>query len=176
MRVRVPPSAPFFKMPIYEFYCDRCNTIYNFFSRTVNTETMPPCPLCKDIQLKRKVSLFAHVSGKGETDTASDMPQVDEAKMERAMSMLASEAGSIDENDPRQAATLMRKLTDMTGISMGSGMEEALSRIERGEDPAQIEAEMGEILKGEYPFVMENKAKRGTGKTKPKVDETLYEL
>jgi len=25
-------------MPIYEFYCRKCNTLYNFFSRSVNTE------------------------------------------------------------------------------------------------------------------------------------------
>ena len=24
-------------MPIYEFYCPDCNTLFNFFSRTINT-------------------------------------------------------------------------------------------------------------------------------------------
>ena len=31
-------------MPIYEFYCAKCNTIYNFFSRTANTDKIPTCP------------------------------------------------------------------------------------------------------------------------------------
>ena len=39
-------------MPIYEFYCRKCNTIYNFFSRSVNTEKIPFCPKCKSEQRK----------------------------------------------------------------------------------------------------------------------------
>jgi hypothetical protein len=104
------------------------------------------------------------------------MPPLDEAKMEKAMSMLASEAGNIKEDDPRQAAQLMRKLTEATGLKMGSGMEEALARMERGEDPEKIEAEMGDLLEGEDPFLMEQKSGTGKKGTKPKVDETLYDL
>ena len=35
------------------------------------------------------------------------------------MNMLAGEAENINEDDPRQAANLMRKLTDMTGMELG---------------------------------------------------------
>jgi hypothetical protein len=54
-------------------------------------------------------------------------------------------------------------------------MEEALRRMEAGEDPEQIEAEMGDLLEGEDPFTFEKKA-GGTGgiKRPPKVDEQLY--
>ncbi len=40
-------------------------------------------------------------------------PDLDESKMESAMNWRAKEAEHIDEDDPRQAANLMRKLTDM---------------------------------------------------------------
>ena len=81
------------------------------------------------------------------------------------------------EDDPRQAAMLMRKLSDVTGLKMGTGMEEALSRMERGEDPEKIEAEMGDLLEGEEPFLLESSTKGSRSKKpKPKVDETLYEL
>lgn len=96
--------------------------------------------------------------------------------MERAMSMLEREAGSLNEDDPRQAARLMRKLTEATGLKMGSGMEEALSRMERGEDPDRIEAELGDLLEGEEPFVMEQKSGKRKQGHHPKVDETLYDL
>jgi hypothetical protein len=123
------------------------------------------------------MSLFASVSGKKEGEGAdSDMPPIDEAKMEKAMSMLAKEAGSVNEEDPRQAALLMRKLSDATGMKMGEGMEEALSRLERGEDPERIEEEMGDIFEEEEPFTLEGKGAKGGKKSKPKVDETLYEL
>jgi len=145
-------------MPIYEFYCEKCNTVYKFLSRTINTEKVPHCPVCKDLELKRQVSLFAAVSGRKEEGPGADMPQMDEAKMEKAMAILAREAEGINEDDPRQAATLMRKLSDATGMKMGAGIEEALSRLERGEDPFTFEA------KG-----------RQSRTSKPKVDETLYD-
>jgi len=164
-------------MPIYEFYCEDCNTIFNFFSRSVNTAKEPACPICHRSRLSRQVSRFAftgRASEKGETD---ELP-FDENRMEQAMQTLAGEAERIDENDPRQAANLMRKLTDMTGVELGNGMQEALRRMENGEDPEQIEAEMGSLLEGEEPFQLPGKraAARGAARPRPKRDETLYDL
>ncbi|HBB15623.1 MAG TPA: hypothetical protein DCZ97_00985, partial [Syntrophus sp. (in: bacteria)] len=102
-------------MPIYEFYCETCNTVFNFFSRGVNTTKTPNCPKCRKV-LKRQMSLFAKVT-RGKEEPAEDgMPPLDEAKMEKAMAMLAGEAEKMNEDDPRQAAQLMRKLTDATGL------------------------------------------------------------
>lgn len=167
-------------MPIYEFYCQNCHTIYNFLSRTINTEKIPNCPKCERVKLQRKVSLFATISGRKEDGEAGgdDLPPFDEAKMEQAMGMLAQEAESMNEDDPRQAAQLMRKLSDATGLKMGSAMEEALSRMERGEDPETVEAEMGDLLESEDPFVLEGKSSGAIRRNvaRPKVDDTLYEL
>lgn len=163
-------------MPIYEFYCYKCNTVYNFFSKTINTEKIPFCPKCKKVKLKRQMSIFARISGKREDSGEEDIPPFDEAKMEKAMSMLASEMDKINEDDPRQAATLMRKLSDVAGLNLGPGMEEALSRMERGEDPEKIEEEMGDILEEEEPFLFGEKSRKGKKKAAPRVDETLYEL
>ena len=164
-------------MPIYEFYCENCNTIFNFFSRTVNTAKKPKCPQCKTRTLSRQMSAFAF-TGKAKEDGDPDDLPFDESKMEQAMGMLAGEADTMNEDDPRQAANLMRKLTDMTGMKLGAGMEEALARMEKGEDPDKIEEEMGDLLEGEDPFIMPGK-KGATDKTKrpaPKRDETLYDL
>jgi putative FmdB family regulatory protein len=161
-------------MPIYEFYCKNCNTIYKFFSKVVNTEKIPNCPKCKKIKLQRQVSTFSFSSGKKEKE--NDIPQMDESKMERAMGMLAQEAGKIDEEDPKQAAELMRKLSKEAGIKMGAGMEEALHRLEQGEDPEKIEEEIGGLLDGEEPFILESKNKKSSTKPKPNIDETIYDL
>jgi len=105
-----------------------------------------------------------------------DLP-IDESKMEQAMQMLAGEAERIPEDDPRQAANLMRKLTQMTGLELGAGMEEAIHRMESGEDPEQIEAEMGDILENEDPFqIAAKKGGKGARRSAPKRDETLYDL
>lgn len=162
-------------MPIYEFYCKKCYMIFNFFSSTVNTEKRPLCPKCGKVTLERQMSVFSRVKNLAEGDDPP-MPDMDESKMEQAMSLLAREAETMDENDPKQAANLMRKLSDMTGLNLGPGMQEALVRMEAGEDPDQIEAEMGDLLEGEDPFSFGEKASGPARKKPPRKDETLYEL
>ena len=164
-------------MPIYEFYCEDCNTIFNFFSKSVNTTKKPKCPQCKTATLSRQMSAFAFTGKAKEDGDLADLP-FDENKMEKAMQMLAGEAENINEDDPRQAANLMRKLTDMTGLELGPGMQEALKRMEAGEDPDAIEAEMGDLLEGEEPFALpETKGTaKGRRRPAPKRDETLYDL
>jgi putative FmdB family regulatory protein len=164
-------------MPIYEFYCEDCNIIFNFFSRTVNTTKKPKCPKCKTRTLKRQVSLVAFTGRAKEEGDLDDLP-FDENKMERAMQMLAGEADKINEDDPKQAANLMRKLSDMTGLKLGDGMDEALRRMEKGEDPEQVEAELGDILEDEDPFSLPGKKAKGSKlkRREPMRDETLYDL
>ena len=162
-------------MPIYEFFCKKCNTVFKFYSRTIDTTTIPKCPKCKRVKLERMFSSFATPgkSGKG----GDDSPEIDGTKLERALSMLERDADSVDAENPKQTADFMRKLTDAAGISMGEGMEEALARLERGEDPDKIEAEMGDLL-SEDSFEFDSKKKKGRKKSeeKPEIDETLYEL
>lgn len=164
-------------MPIYEFYCKDCNTIFNFFSKTINTRKKPKCPKCKQKTLERQMSAFAFTGRATEDGDMDDLP-FDESKMEKAMQMMTAEADGINEDDPRQAANLMRKLTDVTGMQLGSGMQEALRRMEKGEDPDQIEAEMGDLLEEEDPFILpEKKGHSIRGKqSAPQRDETLYDL
>lgn len=106
-----------------------------------------------------------------------DLP-IDESKMEQAMNTLAKEAEGLNEEDPKQAANLMRKLSDMTGLKLGPGMDEALQRMEKGEDPEQLEAEMGDLLENEDPFILPGKkgAPLKARQRTPFKDETLYDL
>ncbi len=164
-------------MPIYEFYCDRCHMIFNFFSKTINTRKKPKCPKCKTRTLSRQMSAFAITGRAADDGDMADLP-MDESKMEQAMQAIAGEAGDLNEDDPRQAAGLMRKLTRMTGMELGPGMEEALSRMESGEDPESVEADMGDLLESEDPFMMPvQKGKSASAKKRaPLRDDTLYDL
>jgi hypothetical protein len=149
--------------------------IFNFFSVSVNVGKRPRCPKCKRIKLERQISTFSTLKNMGgEGDMA--LPDMDESRLENAINLLAKETEHLDENDPRQAANLMRKMTDMTGLNLGSGMEDAIARMEAGEDPAQIEAEMGDLLEGEYPFSFKERSRRLIRQHPPKVDEKLYYL
>jgi putative FmdB family regulatory protein len=167
-------------MPIYEFYCRKCNTVYNFFSRTADTDKVPFCPRCKRVRLKRQMSVFAKVSGKREegAETDAGMPPIDEDRMEKAMAMLAGEADRISEDDPRQAAALMRKLSDATGLNLGPGMEEALRRLEawRRSGPDRGGDRRPSGGGGAVPVRRERTRGEGRKKVSPRVDETLYEL
>lgn len=167
-------------MPIYEFYCKDCHTIYSFFSRSVNTEKVPTCPKCGRAGLERQVSMFSVSKGRKESDEGDDLLEnIDESKFEKAMASVAGEMEGVDEEDPRHAARIMRKLFDQTGLHMGSGMEEALRRMEAGEDPDKIEEDMGDVLEQEEPFALTTRQTLSDLRRKylpPKVDETLYDL
>ena len=163
-------------MPIYEFYCQDCNTIFNFFSRRINTDKRPDCPKCGRPKLDKMMSKFATI-GRAKEEDDDPLAGFDEAKMEQAFEGLMREAENINEDDPRQMASLMRKFSQQTGISLGEQMEEALSRMEAGEDPDQIEAEMGDLLDSDDAFSFEAMRKKfRTGRRPPIHDETLYEL
>ncbi len=126
------------------------------------------------------MSRFAISKGRQEAEGDDNMPDIDESRMERAMQALTSEAEGLDENDPRQAARMMRKLSEAMGTHLGSSMEEMIRRMEAGEDPDQIEAEMGDLLDAEDPFggfetKLGGKPVRQSS-SRPQVDHTLYEL
>ena len=170
-------------MPMYEFYCKDCHTIYNFLSARINIDKTPTCPNqeCGDSAgLQRQVSMFSISRGRSESDDDMDgLGDIDESKLEQAMMSMASEVDNLDEDDPKQAAAMMRKLFDSTGMKLGDSLEEAMSRMESGEDPDKIEQEMGEILEEENPFSAKPKKMLDDLRRKylpPKVDERLYEM
>lgn len=163
-------------MPIYEFFCPECNTVFKFFSRSVNTKEEPPCPRCQKNILERQVSIFAAPGGVKESDDPLDNLPIDESKMESAMGKLVGEAENINEEDPRQAAKLMQKFSDMTGLKYNDSIQEALGRMEAGEDMENIESQMGDALDGEEPFIIPGKKSGGKKRKPPQYDDTLYEM
>jgi putative FmdB family regulatory protein len=171
-------------MPMYEFYCGDCNTVFTFFSRTVNTDKVPACPKCHKHGLERMVSRFS-VSGKAKEEAAAGSgdgpdPALGGERMEQAMTALASEAEGLDEENPKAAAGLMRKFSAMTGIRFGEKMEDALTRLEGGEDPEALEKDMegideSDLFKMDGAGGSEKKGSAGRKKA-PSRDETLYEM
>jgi putative FmdB family regulatory protein len=166
-------------MPIYEFYCPDCHTIFSFLSRR-GSRKRPDCPRCGRPKLERRASSFAISKGRPEPTPGEDgLPDVDDAGMERAMESLAREAEGISEDDPRAMARLMRRFYQTSGMPLGDGMEEAIQRMEAGEDPEQIEEELGDLLEDEEALLGGKKSglKRLRGRMRPpRVDDTLYEL
>ncbi len=162
-------------MPVYEFYCSDCHAIFTFLSRRVNTDKRPACPRCGRPELERQVSTFAVSSGRKD-EPVDDMPELDGDRMETVMEALAGEMEGVDENDPRQMARFLRRFTEVSGMDLGSEVEEAIRRLEAGEDPEKIEEEIGGLLDEECPVGREAAKRLRRRFVAPERDETLYAL
>ena len=145
-------------MPIYEFACPKCRKIYSFLSKRVNPTHSPVCPKCGNKKLEKQLSRFAMTKGLKEPaaggageegEGGEGMPDFDDPKIAAAMSELERDMDHMDENNPKHMAHMMRKMKDvMPPGTVPKEMDEAIKRLEAGEDPEKIEADMGDLLGG----------------------------
>jgi putative FmdB family regulatory protein len=177
-------------MPVYEYYCADCHTIYQFLSKRIRTDARPACPRCGRADLRRQVSPFAAPRGSRGGSEGGAAGDLDESRLERAMASMESEMAGLDENDPRQMARFMRRFSEATGMTV-PGLDEAIRRLEAGEDPEQVEEELGPLFgDGEEGGGSEDGAppegpsgtraasgmKRLRGRLAPRRDDRLYPL
>jgi putative FmdB family regulatory protein len=141
-------------MPIYEFACPKCRKIFSFLSKRVNPDRSPVCPKCGNKKLSKQISRFAmsrklkEPAAKAESKTGEPpMPDFDDPKIARGMAEMERAMEHLDENNPRHMAHMMRKMKDlMPPGTMPKEMDVAIKRLEAGEDPEKIEADMGDLL------------------------------
>src|SRR6267378_3807014 len=164
-------------MPIYEYACPKCRVIFNFLSKRIDPEKSPTCPKCGNKKLTKQMSRFAMSRGlkeptpttESEADQAS-MPDFDDPRVERAMMEMERDMEHLDENNPKHMAHMMRKMKDlMPPGAVPKELDIAIKRLEAGEDPEKIEADMGDVL-GDFMGGPEGGA--GGGYTK---DSGLYD-
>ena len=141
-------------MPIYEFACPRCRVIFNFFSKRINPDRSPVCPKCGNRNMEKQLSAFAMPRGMKESSEAGDgstddaaMPEMADPRVMRAMTELERDMEHMDENNPKHMAQMMRKMKDlMPPGAVPKDLDVAIKRLEAGEDPEKIEADMGDVL------------------------------
>ena len=158
-------------MPIYEFLCESCNRIFSFHSFKVDPDKIPTCPKCEAEDLKRVPSRFG-VSAGSKTAAEGGGDDFDDPGLEREMMKLASDLEGMDENDPRQMAAAVRKMTELAGEPVTPAMEEMIRRLEAGEDPERIEEDLGDAIESE----MGDEGGGGFGGAPPTRDEGLYPM
>jgi hypothetical protein len=100
------------------------------------------------------------------------------------MDSLAGEMEGLSDaeaENPAHLARFFRKFGEASGLEPGPRMEEMLRRLERGEDPDELEEEYGgdpessdEEMLGEF-FQLKKQAQARRSR-KPAVDDTLYFL
>jgi putative FmdB family regulatory protein len=141
-------------MPIYEFACPKCRRIYSFLSKRVAPDRPPVCPKCGNKKMSRQISRFAMTrrlreptAKTGTESGAPPMPDMDDPRVERAMMELERDMEHMDENNPRHMAHMMKKMKDlMPPGSVPRELDVAIKRLEAGDDPEKIEADMGDVL------------------------------
>ena len=139
-------------MPIYEFACPQCRKIYSFLSKRVNPDHLPVCPKCGNKKMSKQVSRFAlsHKRAEPASKTESGeppMPDLNDPRVERVMMELERDMEHLDENNPKHMAHMMKKMKElMPPGSVPGELDVAIKRLEAGEDPEKIEADMGDVL------------------------------
>lgn len=141
-------------MPIYEFACPKCRRIFSFLSKRVAPDRLPVCPKCGSKKMSKQVSRFAltrkQAEPAGQAGAAPGeppMPDRDDPRLEQAMKELERDMEHLDERNPRHMAHLMKKMKDlMPSGSVPKELDVAIKRLEAGEDPEKIEADMGDVL------------------------------
>jgi putative FmdB family regulatory protein len=141
-------------MPIYEFACPKCRVVFMFLSNRLNTDRLPTCPKCGNRRMEKQLSQFAtprntgNVEGsEGEAGPGEAMPDMDDPRIQRAMGELERDMDGMDENNPKHMAHFMRKMKDMMPPgALPKDIEVAIKRLEAGEDPEKIEADMGDLF------------------------------
>lgn len=162
-------------MPIYEFYCAQNHTVYQFYAKTVAQGRLAPkCPDNPRWPLRRVVSQFAFTGRAQEPKADSDLeagsgdPAAD-ARMEAAMGAMEKEFDSVDENDPKAMARMMRRMSELTGEKIDGEMEEVVRKLEEGVDPETLEDRLGgpesEGDGGDDPYGMSGDGPGGAPKT-----------
>ena len=140
-------------MPLYEFYCEPCHTIYTFRSPRVDTATVPACPAC-GAKLARELSAFAHIVKGKHSEAPSDDGGLAADRMEQMAAKLGARLQSLDDEDadPRDAVKVMREMAEAGGVNFKKEVQEAMARIEAGEDPEKIDREFSEVFDTDNPF------------------------
>jgi len=139
-------------MPIYEFACPRCRRIYSFLSKRMKPDHLPVCPKCGNKKMSRQISRFAMTRKLAEPVAQTEsgeppMPDLDDPRVKRVMMELERDMEHLDENNPRHMAHMMKKMKDLLPPgSVPRELDVAIKRLEAGEDPEKIEADLGDVL------------------------------
>lgn len=172
-------------MPIYEFYCGPCHTVYSFLSRRMQVPDKATCPKCGCKKLEKKVSRFAISKGLVEGSASGDadpFANLDESKLEELMSEMApSMQDDSSQEDPKQMARLMKRMFELSGSEPTGAMLEAMKRMEAGEDPDAIDDDLGAAIDEQTdPFSPASSTSKRSSLRRilqaPNIDPELYEL
>src|SRR3990170_5647518 len=117
-------------MPVYSFVCEKGGVK---FSRHISYEdygaTRINCPKCGSGEVRRRISRPRMLRGEGAVLDSLDDP------------------GDLAE-DPRAMARMMREMSADMGEDPGPEFHEVIDRLEKGQNPEEIERELPDMGMG----------------------------
>lgn len=120
-------------MPTYSYRCQSCKGRFEIFLTYAEYgHTQVNCPKCGSGQVQRRINRIR--IAKSEDRRIEDM--VDPSQLDGI------------EDDPKALGRLMRRMGDEMGEDVGPEFEEVVSRLEKGQDPEEIERDMPELSEG----------------------------
>jgi len=140
-------------MPIYEYYCKACNTIFNFYSKSFSVKKNPVCPRCQG-PIKKHVSSFAF----SQKQKGPDSLPMSSKRLDDGLKRLKD----YDSKNPEDAAKLRKKFSKMMNVNFEEGKKKS---------DAVLDAEQDRKISGvrDKPLGEDHEAP-------PERDDTLYEL
>ena len=124
-------------MPSYDFRCKHCRHKFTVTYATYDEvdEDTPHCPKCESTDLSRLITRVGIAMG-------------EDARLERTAERF--ERMGLDEEDPRSIGRFMREMSAEAGEDLGPEFDEVVGRLESGESPNSIEADIGGAEGGSF--------------------------
>lgn len=120
-------------MPTYDYRCKSCKARFELFLTYAEYDQKKvTCPKCGSGQIVRRIGRVR--IAKSDDRRIEDM--VDPSQLDGI------------EDDPKALGRLMRKMGEEMGEDTGPEFEEVVSRLEKGQDPEQIEKDLPELGEG----------------------------
>lgn len=120
-------------MPTYDYRCKSCKARFELFLTYAEYDQKKvTCPKCGSDQIVRRIGRVR-------------IAKSDDRRIEDIVD--PSQLDGI-EDDPKALGRLMRKMGEEMGEDTGPEFEEVVSRLEKGQDPEQIEKDLPELGEG----------------------------
>lgn len=124
-------------MPVYEFRCNACHrkVILRYKTYADYDAAVPACPACGSTDLTRLISRVA----------------IQRSSITRLMSGSLDDESALDNldtDDPVALGRMLREMSSEMGEDLGGEFEEVVERLERGDDPEEIEASLPPMSDG----------------------------
>ena len=127
-------------MPIYEYYCKPCHTIFSFLSRTANVTSRPACPRCGG-EIHKQVSSFAFSQKMRGTESLPFSTQ----QAEEGVKKLKNEIDRLkSEESPQRAEKFKKNFERWSGVKLDHSAAPcaALSLHRKKESPLKKKARL----------------------------------